>query len=341
VGATITGVALGALAIDSASPAVADRILVKNQAASLQNGIYVVTATGSGAAVFVMTRATDFDMPTDIKTGDSLFVVSGTVNPSTTWAYTAADSPAIGTDALTFAQAAGIGAFTSGNGITITGVSVAIDTSVTVDKTTAQTLTNKTLTSPTLTTPALGTPASGTLTNATGLPAAGVVGTAAILGANIFTADQTLSENVGIVLDPVLSADGKYTGIVQAGVAAAALTFGQLCYRVTATGKWNLASGAAAGVNTVVAAGELGLCVLAAAGDAAATTMLMYGNCRSDALFDTFTVGAALYMSAATAGKIVSAAPTGTTDFTVRKIGFSEDANTVFFCPSPDYVTLV
>ena len=48
-----------------------------------------------------------------------------------------------------------------------------------------------TLTSPTFVTPALGTPASGVLTNATGLPPAGVTGTAAILGANTFTALQT------------------------------------------------------------------------------------------------------------------------------------------------------
>ena len=40
--------------------------------------------------------------------------------------------------------------------------------------------------------PVLGTPASGALTNCTGLPPAGVTGTAAILGANTFTADQTI-----------------------------------------------------------------------------------------------------------------------------------------------------
>ena len=40
---------------------------------------------------------------------------------------------------------------------------------------------------------ALGTPSSGTLTSCTGLPAAGVVGTAAILGANTFTAAQNLA----------------------------------------------------------------------------------------------------------------------------------------------------
>ena len=53
-------------------------------------------------------------------------------------------------------------------------------------------------TSPTLVTPALGTPASGVLTNATGLPPAGVVGTAAILGANTFTALQTQAAGADI-----------------------------------------------------------------------------------------------------------------------------------------------
>lgn len=58
-------------------------------------------------------------------------------------------------------------------------------------------------TSPTLVTPALGIPSSGTLTNCTGLPAAGVVGTAAILGANIFTGSQ-----IGSVT-PLFSASGN------------------------------------------------------------------------------------------------------------------------------------
>ena len=51
---------------------------------------------------------------------------------------------------------------TAGNGISVTSPTgpvptVAIDTSITVDKTTAQTLTNKTLTSPALTTPTIST----------------------------------------------------------------------------------------------------------------------------------------------------------------------------------------
>ena len=65
-------------------------------------------------------------------------------------------------------------AVTSGTGITVTNgtgpiPSVAIDTTVTADLSTAQTLTNKTLTSPTLTTPALGV-ATATSINGTTIP---------------------------------------------------------------------------------------------------------------------------------------------------------------------------
>ncbi|MEI6870686.1 MAG: hypothetical protein WCL08_00250 [Verrucomicrobiota bacterium] len=67
-------------------------------------------------------------------------------------------------------------------------------------------------TSPTLVTPILGTPTSGTLTNCTGLPAAGVVGTAAILGANTFTALQTITQasaNAGIIASTGYSLTGS------------------------------------------------------------------------------------------------------------------------------------
>lgn len=64
----------------------------------------------------------------------------------------------------------------------------------------------------TLVAPVLGTPASGTLTNCTGLPAAGVVGTAAILGANTFTALQTITQasaNAGILASTGYSLTGS------------------------------------------------------------------------------------------------------------------------------------
>lgn len=176
VGATLTGVSVGALSIDSNSPAVNDRVTIKNQVSTFQNGMYTVTATGSGIAVFVLTRTTDFNQSSEINAGDTVFITAGTLNSNTTWTYNGADAPVIGTDAITFAQTAGQGSFTAGNGIAITGTSIAIDTSITVDKTTAQTLTNKTLTGPVMTAPVLGTPASGTLTNCTGYSAGSLAG---------------------------------------------------------------------------------------------------------------------------------------------------------------------
>jgi hypothetical protein len=148
VGATLTEVGLGALSIDGNTPSIGDRVLIKNQTSTFQNGIYTVTTVGSAGVAFVLTRTTDANQTTEFKTGDSLFITAGSTLATTTWAYTGVDTPTIGTDAISYVQTAGQGSFTAGNGIAITGTSIAIDTSITVDKTTAQTLTNKTLTSP-------------------------------------------------------------------------------------------------------------------------------------------------------------------------------------------------
>jgi len=167
VGATLTGVGLGAITLDGNTPIVGDRLLVKNQASTFQNGIYTVTIVGTAGTVFVLTRALDFNQSIDIKTGASTYVTSGTTLAATTWDVSSADSPVMGTDAITFIQSAGPGSLIAGTGISITGVTVAVDSTI-ATLTGTQTLTNKTLTSPTLTTPALGTPASGVMTNVTG-----------------------------------------------------------------------------------------------------------------------------------------------------------------------------
>jgi ribosomal protein L24 len=162
--------------LDGVTLATNDRILVKNQTTTSENGIYVVQASGQPS------RATDFDTASEVDSGDFVFVSSGTANGSTGWVQT--NKPAtIGTDPILFTQFAGAGTYTAGTGLTLTGTVFSINTGTTVDLNTAQTLTNKTLTSPTLTTPALGTPSSATLTNATGLPISGLTSsTSAALG---------------------------------------------------------------------------------------------------------------------------------------------------------------
>jgi len=97
-----------------------------------------------------------------------------------------------------------------------------------------------------------------------------------------------LGENTPIILDAALSADGQYSGITEAGTAGAALVFGDLCYLQTADSRWEKVDANAA----ATCSNKLGMCVLAAAGDASATTMLLYGKIRADSVFPTLTIGA-------------------------------------------------
>lgn len=120
VGATLTNATtLAALTIDSTSTVVGDRILVKDQAATLQNGVYVVTAVGDTFTNWVLTRATDYDEPMEINQGDFFTVGTGTVNGLTQWIETAVVST-IGTDPITFQSN-----IVAGSGITKTNNTIA------------------------------------------------------------------------------------------------------------------------------------------------------------------------------------------------------------------------
>jgi len=124
--------------LDGITLATGNRILVKNQTTQSENGIYVVQASGQP------TRSADFDTASEVDSGDFVFVYSGTANASTGWVQT--NKPAtIGTDAIVFTQFSGAGTYLAGNGLTLTGNSFSINTGVTVDLSTAQTLTNKSI----------------------------------------------------------------------------------------------------------------------------------------------------------------------------------------------------
>ena len=73
-----------------------DRVLVKNQTTTTQNGIYVVR-TGTWL------RAKDFDGSRDVATGTLIPVQSGTVNAKSYWRLTTSSNPIVfGTDNITF-----------------------------------------------------------------------------------------------------------------------------------------------------------------------------------------------------------------------------------------------
>lgn len=102
VGATLTNNSTQvAYATDGYSASLNDRILIKNQTTTFQNGIYTVTTVGSGAANWVLTRATDFDQAAEVKPGSLVFVTSGTTLTGSSWVETATVAT-MGTDPILF-----------------------------------------------------------------------------------------------------------------------------------------------------------------------------------------------------------------------------------------------
>ena len=131
VGATLTASSNGAITMDGVSPVVNDRILVKDQTAPAQNGIYVVTTQGDGSTPFVLTRATPEDQPAELSGGSFIFVEEGTANGDNGYVFTHTGQPTFGTTALDVTQFSGAGQITAGAALTKSGnqLDVAVDDS--------------------------------------------------------------------------------------------------------------------------------------------------------------------------------------------------------------------
>jgi len=121
VGATLTGNANGALSVDSTLTIAAERILVKNEVAGANNGVYVVTQVGSAGTPYILTRATDFDSVgtgvDQIDEGDFFLVTSGVANLNTAWVQQTAPPITIGTTAIVFQQFSAPITYTAGTGL--------------------------------------------------------------------------------------------------------------------------------------------------------------------------------------------------------------------------------
>jgi hypothetical protein len=212
VGATLT-LSVALTVLDGYTLLNGDRVLVKNEAAQANNGIYTWATGGT-----VLTRATDFDTAAEMASGDFTFISNGTLYGSTGWVQTDPVT-VVGTSPVIWIQFSGSGAYTAGTGLTLTGTQFSItNTAVTagaygsatqVGTFTVNAQGQLTLAANTTVTPAvgsitglgtgvatalavntgsagafvlfngaLGTPSSGTMTNVTGLPlTTGVTGT--------------------------------------------------------------------------------------------------------------------------------------------------------------------
>jgi hypothetical protein len=150
VGATLTADTNRAISfLDGETVVLGQRILIKNQTDAKQNGIYTLTDAGSSSSPWVMTRATDADNnPSgEMKSGDFVFVQNGAVNGSIGFINNSTANPiVIGTDNITYVEFNAGKGVTAGNGLSeATPGTISINTGITADLTTAQTLTNKTI----------------------------------------------------------------------------------------------------------------------------------------------------------------------------------------------------
>ena len=106
--ATLDGVALVA----------GDRVLLKDQTAGAENGIYVYD--GSALA-----RSTDMDAAAEFS-GATVFVTEGTVNKDSGWTQTA-EVATLGTTAVAWAQFSGSSTYTWGTGLSSSGNTISVN----------------------------------------------------------------------------------------------------------------------------------------------------------------------------------------------------------------------
>lgn len=108
-GALATAFAAGQV-VDGVTLVTGDRVLLKNQTAGAENGIYTVNAAGAP------TRALDADSGSDLL-GASVFVSEGATLGNTTWVMTSDAPLTVGTTALVWAQFGAGQTYTASQGI--------------------------------------------------------------------------------------------------------------------------------------------------------------------------------------------------------------------------------
>lgn len=123
VAGVITEVGTGALSVDGANPTVGQIVLVKNESGACtsssgacNNGLYNVTAAGSGIAAFVLTRNSNYNSSSNVIPGIVTYVISGATLNDDFWAMISASPITIGVTSLNYTEVSGGGSSISSLG---------------------------------------------------------------------------------------------------------------------------------------------------------------------------------------------------------------------------------
>lgn len=119
IAATTVNITLsGAQTIDGVSIVAGDRVLVKNQSAPEDNGIYVASNSA-------WSRSSDADTWDELRSA-FVFVEQGTSQSDSGWVCTVNAGGTLGVTPVTWTQFSGAGSYVAGTGLTLTGNSFSI-----------------------------------------------------------------------------------------------------------------------------------------------------------------------------------------------------------------------
>jgi hypothetical protein len=229
VNATLTGNANTVLQVDGVTVSSGKRILVKNQSAPVQNGVYTVSQQSDGSTTpYILTRASDYDTSgsgiNEVQAGDFILLLGGTLT-NTAWVQQTPAPIIFGTTSIVFTQfsgaASGVSTFSGGTTgltpntpstgtITLAGTLAVANggTGVTTSTGTGAVVLG---TSPTISSATVATPTINGYTE--GVVAIGAAG-----------ASQTLSITAGTVITATLTSATPCTFTMPTAVAGKAFT---------------------------------------------------------------------------------------------------------------------
>lgn len=139
VGATLTNAgAQAALVIDGVTLNTSDRVLVYEQTDQTENGVYVVTNTGSASTNWVLTRSSDANTSGEndansLDQGSYFYVQEGTAGAGESYVCNVSGEITFGTTNIIFEQFSATPEFTGGTNIDISGQTISL--TGTVDET--------------------------------------------------------------------------------------------------------------------------------------------------------------------------------------------------------------